>query len=206
MHDMTAARGDRRGLFVCAIVISADRGRMISQFRCPMIFLEAFHAARHFGSPLSPAHRSSSIAASAAMRSSPSAHAAKPTLTSADYAKWETLGTGALSPDGKWVAYDFRRGNGSDRASLSRGRRRQRASGRSATQSAVHQQQPLAALHDHARHRGRSRWTRGARRRRRRWWRSAGGDTPRSEPQQGRRRRSAHRRDHDVRRRSVATR
>ena len=38
--------------------------------------------------------------------------AAKPTLTSADYAKWETLGAGALSPDGKWVAYDLRRGNG----------------------------------------------------------------------------------------------
>jgi len=38
--------------------------------------------------------------------------AAKPTLTSADYAKWETLGTGAMSPDGKWVAYDLRRGNG----------------------------------------------------------------------------------------------
>jgi len=37
---------------------------------------------------------------------------AKPTLTSADYAKWETLGAGALSPDGLWVAYDFRRGNG----------------------------------------------------------------------------------------------
>jgi dipeptidyl aminopeptidase/acylaminoacyl peptidase len=36
----------------------------------------------------------------------------KPTLSSADYAKWETLGSGALSPDGKWVAYDFRRGNG----------------------------------------------------------------------------------------------
>ena len=37
----------------------------------------------------------------------------KPTLASADYAKWETLGNGALSPDGKWVAYDLRRGNGS---------------------------------------------------------------------------------------------
>ncbi len=37
--------------------------------------------------------------------------AAKPTLTSADYAKWETLGAGALSPDGKWLAYDFRRAN-----------------------------------------------------------------------------------------------
>ena len=43
----------------------------------------------------------------------PTHGAAKPTLTSADYAKWETLGAGALSPDGKWVAYDFRRGNGS---------------------------------------------------------------------------------------------
>ena len=39
--------------------------------------------------------------------------AAKPTLTGADYAKWETLGAGALSPDGKWAAYDIRRGNGS---------------------------------------------------------------------------------------------
>lgn len=37
--------------------------------------------------------------------------AQKPTLTGVDYAKWETLGNGALSPDGKWVAYDFRRGN-----------------------------------------------------------------------------------------------
>src|SRR5215204_5194706 len=37
----------------------------------------------------------------------------KPTVTkSADLSKWETLGSGALSPDGKWVAYDFRRGNG----------------------------------------------------------------------------------------------
>lgn len=37
---------------------------------------------------------------------------ALPTLTSADYARWETLGSGALSPDGKWIAYDFRRGDG----------------------------------------------------------------------------------------------
>ncbi|HEY6829810.1 MAG TPA: prolyl oligopeptidase family serine peptidase [Gemmatimonadaceae bacterium] len=43
----------------------------------------------------------------------PSGRAAKPTLTAADYAKWETLGGSALSPDGKWVAYDFRRGGGS---------------------------------------------------------------------------------------------
>ena len=38
---------------------------------------------------------------------SPSATKAKPVLGAADYAKWETLGNGALSPDGKWVAYDF---------------------------------------------------------------------------------------------------
>ena len=38
----------------------------------------------------------------------------KPTVTSsADLAKWETLGTGVLSPDGKFVAYDVRRNNGS---------------------------------------------------------------------------------------------
>ncbi len=42
----------------------------------------------------------------------PAASRAKPALTSADYSKWETLGASALSPDGKWVAYDFRRGNG----------------------------------------------------------------------------------------------
>ena len=38
--------------------------------------------------------------------------AAKPVPTAADYAKWETLGAGALSPDGKWVAYDARRVSG----------------------------------------------------------------------------------------------
>ncbi len=38
---------------------------------------------------------------------------AKPTLAAADYAKWETLGNGSLSPDGKWLVYDFRRANGS---------------------------------------------------------------------------------------------
>lgn len=37
----------------------------------------------------------------------------KPTVTAhADLAKWETLGAGALSPDGKFVAYDFRRADG----------------------------------------------------------------------------------------------
>ena len=42
----------------------------------------------------------------------PAARDPKRPLTHADYARWETLGAGALSPDGKWVAYDFRRGNG----------------------------------------------------------------------------------------------
>jgi dienelactone hydrolase len=38
----------------------------------------------------------------------------KPTVTAhADLAKWETLGAGSLSPDGKFVAYDFRRADGS---------------------------------------------------------------------------------------------
>jgi len=36
----------------------------------------------------------------------------KPTLTPADYGKWETLGAGTLSPDGKWLAYEVRRTNG----------------------------------------------------------------------------------------------
>ena len=36
----------------------------------------------------------------------------KPTLTPADYGKWETLGTGTLSPDGKWLAHEIRRTNG----------------------------------------------------------------------------------------------
>lgn len=35
----------------------------------------------------------------------------RPTLA-ADWAKWETLGNGDLSPDGVWIAYDFRRANG----------------------------------------------------------------------------------------------
>jgi dipeptidyl aminopeptidase/acylaminoacyl peptidase len=36
----------------------------------------------------------------------------KPTLTPADYGKWETLGAGTLSPDGKWLAYEIRRSGG----------------------------------------------------------------------------------------------
>src|ERR1019366_7544664 len=38
--------------------------------------------------------------------------AQKPALTTADYAKWEILGTPVISPDGKWMAYDFRRNSG----------------------------------------------------------------------------------------------
>ena len=48
-----------------------------------------------------------------AQHQSPTAPATATALTPADYARWETLGTSALSPDGKWIAYDFRRGNGS---------------------------------------------------------------------------------------------
>ena len=36
----------------------------------------------------------------------------KPTLTPADYGKWETLGAATLSPDGKWLAYEIRRTGG----------------------------------------------------------------------------------------------
>src|ERR1700749_2987599 len=53
------------------------------------------------------------IAALIAGVASPLVAQQKPTITAdADLAKWETLGAGALSPDGKFVAYDFRRGNG----------------------------------------------------------------------------------------------
>ena len=36
----------------------------------------------------------------------------KPTLLPADYGKWETLGAGSLSPDGKFMAYEIRRTSG----------------------------------------------------------------------------------------------
>src|SRR4051794_11467646 len=36
----------------------------------------------------------------------------KPTITPADYGKWETLGFTVLSPDGKWLAAPIRRSNG----------------------------------------------------------------------------------------------
>ncbi len=38
----------------------------------------------------------------------------KPTLTPADYGKWETLGQSTISPDGKWLAYEIRRTNGNN--------------------------------------------------------------------------------------------
>jgi dienelactone hydrolase len=38
----------------------------------------------------------------------------KPTLTPADYGKWETLGQATLSPDGKWLAHEIRRTNGNN--------------------------------------------------------------------------------------------
>ncbi len=36
----------------------------------------------------------------------------KPSITPADYGKWETLGNGVFSPDGKWLAYPIRRSDG----------------------------------------------------------------------------------------------
>jgi dipeptidyl aminopeptidase/acylaminoacyl peptidase len=49
-----------------------------------------------------------------AVAGSPLVAQQQPTVTApADLGKWETLGAGTLSPDGKWVAYDIRRGNAS---------------------------------------------------------------------------------------------
>src|ERR1700722_2145740 len=38
----------------------------------------------------------------------------KPTLTPADYGKWETLGQATLSADGKWLAHEIRRTDGNN--------------------------------------------------------------------------------------------
>lgn len=58
-------------------------------------------------------HRVLRFAALAAGMAGPLIAQQKPTVTAhPDLAKWETLGAGALSPDGKFVAYDFRRGDG----------------------------------------------------------------------------------------------
>ncbi len=43
----------------------------------------------------------------------------KPTLTPADYGKWETLGQGTLSPDGKWLAHEIRRTDGNNEMRVS---------------------------------------------------------------------------------------
>jgi len=52
------------------------------------------------------------LGAAAAQHTSTAPAVSLPSLGAADYARWETLGNGALSPDGKWVAYDLRRGDG----------------------------------------------------------------------------------------------
>src|ERR1017187_10262034 len=43
----------------------------------------------------------------------------KPTLTPADYAKWETLVQGTLSSDGKWLAHEIRRTDRNDELRVS---------------------------------------------------------------------------------------
>ena len=43
----------------------------------------------------------------------------KPTLKPADYGKWETLGPGTLSPDGKWLAHEIRRTDKNDELRVS---------------------------------------------------------------------------------------
>src|SRR5262245_54412542 len=42
----------------------------------------------------------------------------KPTITPADYGKWEMLGGSVLSPDGKWLAAPVRRSNGTSELRL----------------------------------------------------------------------------------------
>jgi dipeptidyl aminopeptidase/acylaminoacyl peptidase len=44
----------------------------------------------------------------------PAAAQQKPTLTAPDYAKWESLGTTELSPDGRWIAYVVNRVDGDE--------------------------------------------------------------------------------------------
>jgi dipeptidyl aminopeptidase/acylaminoacyl peptidase len=43
----------------------------------------------------------------------------RPTLTPADFGKWETLGQSAISQDGKWVAYEIRRTDGNNELRIS---------------------------------------------------------------------------------------
>jgi dipeptidyl aminopeptidase/acylaminoacyl peptidase len=46
--------------------------------------------------------------------SSPAPAQQLPTLTPADYARWESIGTTELSPDGRWIAYTISRVDGDD--------------------------------------------------------------------------------------------
>src|SRR4051812_25231377 len=52
------------------------------------------------------------LAAQQVTQSGTSAPGVRRPTSTADWGKWETLGNGELSPDGAWVAYDFRRANG----------------------------------------------------------------------------------------------
>ncbi|MEO8620191.1 MAG: hypothetical protein ABI625_03925, partial [bacterium] len=52
------------------------------------------------------------LAAQQVAQSGTAASTTRRPAQTADWAKWETLGNGYLSPDGVWVAYDFRRANG----------------------------------------------------------------------------------------------
>src|SRR4051812_37154602 len=66
---------------------------------------------------------------------------ARSRVPESDYTKWETLGTSALSPDGKWIAYDFRKG-----ASTSELRYREVASG--TERSVIRGSTPLFCAND----------------------------------------------------------
>src|SRR4051812_7586933 len=84
-------------------------GRPVAQTHHEAFMLRAFRYALFSTAAAAPL--AAQLQQASPSPSKPPASAAKATLGTADYAKWETLGAGALSPDGKWVAYDFRRGN-----------------------------------------------------------------------------------------------
>src|SRR6059058_5460321 len=84
---------------------------------CCFLPLDLPHFA--FGDPMVLSHlravallvSMSGVAVAQEPRTGPASSAsAKPALTEAEFARIEQLGAVALSPDGKWVAYDFRRG------------------------------------------------------------------------------------------------
>src|SRR5579862_7236830 len=64
--------------------------------------------------PIAPATRRFRFVALASVLAAAPLAAQKPSLTLADYAKWEILGNSAISADGKWIAYDFRRNSGAN--------------------------------------------------------------------------------------------